>query len=296
MTDASESFGECSMLCDIFKQKKFIITAELFPPKGTDITDLMRRADLIGQLVDGINVTDNQRASMRLGSIAVCRLLKERGYRPIMQMTCRDRNRLALQSDLLSAFVLGIDDILMLSGDHPRAGEYTELSGVYDLDHVQLIAAARGLESGVDLAGKKLKGAPKFCIGAVVNPTSTPQELQILMLQKKIAAGAQFFQTQTIFDVEQYKRFHEKINHFPAKVLPGVTLLKSPAFVAFMQALPGVTIPPAFVDRIKNAADPLAEGIEICAETIRELKTFTAGVHIMAIGMEQYIPEILAKV
>jgi methylenetetrahydrofolate reductase (NADPH) len=284
------------MLCDIFKQKKFVITAELFPPKGTDITDLMRRADLIGPLVDGINVTDNQRASMRLGSIAVCRLLKERGYRPIMQMTCRDRNRLALQSDLLSAFVLGIEDILMLSGDHPRAGEYKEISGVYDLDPVQLIAAARGLEAGVDLAGKKLKGTPKYCIGAVVNPTSTPQELQILMLRKKIAAGAQFFQTQTIFDVEQYRQFHEKVKYFPARILPGVTLLKSPEFVTFMQNLPGVNIPPAFVERIRTAADPLAEGIKICAETIRELKTFTEGVHIMAIGMEQHIPEILKSV
>ncbi|MGA2090200.1 MAG: methylenetetrahydrofolate reductase [Endomicrobiales bacterium] len=284
------------MLSDIFAHKKFIITAELFPPKGVDTADLLRRADLIGSLVDGINVTDNQRATMRLGSIAVCRLLKERGYRPVMQMTCRDRNRLALQSDLLSAFVLGIDDILVLSGDHPRAGEYKEISGVYDLDPVQLISAARRLESGIDLAGKKLKGAPKYCIGAVVNPTSTPLELQILMMHKKIAAGAQFFQTQTVFDVGRYKQFHEKVKHLPVKILPGVTLLKSPQFVTFLQNLPGVTIPTEFVDRINNASDPLSEGLQICAETIRELKTFADGVHIMAIGSEEYIPEILKRV
>lgn len=284
------------MLCDLFKQKPFIMTAELFPPKGTDIADLMRRADLIGPLVDGINVTDNQRASMRLGSLAVCRLLKERGYRPIMQMTCRDRNRIALQSDLLSAAVLGIDDILILSGDHPRAGEYQALNGVYDLDPVQLIAAARGLEAGTDLAGRKLKGTPHFCIGAVVNPTSTPQELQQLMMRKKIAAGAQFFQTQTIFDVAQYRVFHEQVKDLPVRVLPGVTLLKSPAFITFMRALPGVNIPDDIARRISCAADPLAEGMQVCAETIRELKSFAGGVHIMAIGMEQYIPEILARV
>ncbi len=183
-------------LYEKISQNKFIITAELFPPKGTDITNLISRADMIGPLVDGINVTDNQRASMRLGSIAVCRLLKEKGYEPILQMTCRDRNRIALQSDLLSAYVLGIENILILSGDHPAVGEYKDTKGVYDLDPVQLLTAARTLESGVDLAGKKLNGSPKFCLGAVVNPTAKPQELQLMMMQKKVNAGARFFQTQ----------------------------------------------------------------------------------------------------
>ena len=283
-------------LCEKLSQNKFIITAELFPPKGTDISSLMKRADIVGPLVDGINVTDNQRASMRLGSLAVCRLLKEKGYEPIMQMTCRDRNRIALQSDLLSAYVMGIENILMLSGDHPAVGEYKDIKGVYDLDPIQLLTAARTLESGVDLAGKKLNGAPKFCLGAVVNPTSKPLELQLIMMQKKMNAGARFFQTQTIFDVMEFKEFYNKMKGSNVKVLAGVTLIKSVQFMDFLSNLPGVHIPEEIIKRVKSASDPLAEGVKICAETIKELKSFADGVHIMAIGSEQLIPEILNKI
>lgn len=283
-------------LCEKLSTSDFIVTAELFPPKGTDTSTLLRRAEIMAPLVDAINITDNQRASMRLGSLAACSILQNRGFHTVLQMTCRDRNRIALQSDLLSAAALGIENILVLSGDHPQAGEYPEAKAVYDLDPVQLLTAARTLETGVDLAGKKLKGSPKFCLGAVVNPTAQPQELQILMMRKKILAGARFFQTQTIFDVAQYRRFHEQIAGFPVKVLPGVTLLKSPQFVNFLQNLPGVHIPEAIAGRIAAASDPLAEGIAICAETIRELKTFAHGVHIMAIGMEEYIPAILKQI
>jgi 5,10-methylenetetrahydrofolate reductase len=281
--------------CEKLNSNKFIITAELFPPKGVETSGLLRRADTIGPLVDAINVTDNQRASMRLGSLAVCRLLQEKGYQTILQMTCRDRNRIALQSDLLSASVLGIQNILILSGDHPSAGEYLGIKGVYDLDPVQLLSAARLLETGVDLAGKKLNGAPRFCLGAVVNPTSSPLELQIMMMEKKVHAGAQFFQSQTIFDVEQFRRFHDQVKHLPVKILPGVTLIKSVKFLQFLERLPGVHIPEETVKRIEAAADPLEEGIRICAETIRQLKEFADGVHIMAIGMEEYIPRILTE-
>lgn len=180
--------------CEKLQNKKFIVTAELYPPKGTNIEKLLKKAELIGPLVDAINVTDNQRASMRLGSLAISRILKEKGYDPILQMTCRDRNRIALQSDLLSANVLDIENILMLSGDHPQIGENADAKPVYDLDTVQLLTTAKTLESGVDLAGKKLNGVPKFCLGAVVNPVADPVELQILMMEKKIKAGARFFQ------------------------------------------------------------------------------------------------------
>jgi 5,10-methylenetetrahydrofolate reductase len=232
---------------------------------------------------------------MRLGSLAVSKILLDKGYEPIMQMTCRDRNRIALQSDLLGAYVLGIENILLLSGDHPSAGEYKDIKGVYDLDTVQLISTARTLESGTDLTGKKLNGIPRFCLGAVVNPTASPLELQTLMMEKKARAGATFFQTQTIFDVEQYRQFHNQIKHLNVKVLPGVTLLKSMKFVTFLQNLPGVHIPETTIKRIASASDPLQEGIAICSETIKELKSFADGVHIMAIGMEEYIPQILEK-
>jgi 5,10-methylenetetrahydrofolate reductase len=282
-------------LCQKLKENKFVITAELFPPKGVDISDLMRRADLIGKIVDGINVTDNQRASMRLGSLAISRLLKEKGYEPILQMACRDRNRIALQSDLLSAYVLGIENVLVISGDHNSIGEYKDAKAVYDLDSVQLLQAARTLETGVDLAGKKLKGSPKFCLGAVVNPTADPIDLQIIMMEKKIRAGAFFFQTQPVYDIEKYKIFLDKTRHLNAKILPGVILLKSAQFIQFMSQLPGVNIPAQTALRIEKASDPLKEGINICAETIRELKKFADGVHIMAIGMEEHIPEILER-
>ena len=285
-----------SKLCEKLKQKKFVVTAELFPPKGTDISVLMKRADIVGPLVDGINVTDNQRACMRLGSIAISHLLMDKGYEPIVQMTCRDRNRIALQSDLLSAYVLGIRNILILSGDHPSVGEYKDIKGVYDLDTIQLLSTVRQLQAGTDLSGGKLKGAPEFCVGAVVNPTASPVELQIMMMEKKVKAGAQFFQTQTVFDVPKFREFYDKVKGFGAKVLPGVTLLKSPEFVKFLGNLPGVTIPEDVIKRIDTAKDPLKEGIRICAETIKELKKFADGVHIMAIGMEEYIPQILEEV
>jgi 5,10-methylenetetrahydrofolate reductase len=211
-------------------------------------------------------------------------------------MTCRDRNRIALQSDLLSAYVLGIENILALSGDHPAVGEYKDIKGVYDLDPVQLLTAARTLEAGVDLAGKKLSGSPKFCLGAVVNPTSKPLELQIMMMQKKINAGARFFQTQTIFNVQEFRSFYDKVKRPDVKILPGVTLIKSLQFMDFLSRLPGVHIPDEVAKRIKAAQDPLQEGIKICAETIKELQSFADGVHIMAIGSEQVIPEILNKI
>lgn len=273
----------------------FIITAELFPPKGTDISTLLDKADILAKVVDAINITDNQRASMRVGSLAICKLLKDKGYESILQMTCRDRNRIALQSDLLSANVLGLENVLILSGDHTSAGEYTGTKSVYDLDTIQLIKAARLLETGVDLAGKKLKGSPKFCLGAVANPTASPIDLQILMLEKKINAGIEFVQTQTIFDIVQFHTFFDTIRYKNIKILPGVTVIKSVAFMEFLKKLPGVNIPQNIQDRILSAKNPFDEGIQICAETICKLRDFADGVHIMAIGIEEYIPDILKK-
>jgi len=282
-----------------FKEKlktdKFIITAELFPPKGTNVETLLQKADILSKVTDAINITDNQRASMRLGSLAVCKLLHDKGYETILQMTCRDRNRIALQSDLLSASVLGLENVLLLSGDHPSAGEYIGTKTVYDLDVIQLIKTAKILETGVDLAGKKLNGSPKFCTGAVSNPNSTPLDLQILMLEKKVACGINFVQTQTVFDVEQYFEFYQKTKLFPVTVLPGVSVIKSVKFMNFLKNLPGVNIPQKIQDRILSSKDPFKEGITICAETIKELKKFSKGVHIMAIGMEEYIPEIIKQ-
>ncbi|MDR3253457.1 MAG: methylenetetrahydrofolate reductase, partial [Endomicrobium sp.] len=272
------------------KSNKFLITAELFPPKGVDISSFLRRADCLSG-IDAVNVTDNQRASMRVGSLAMSKILLEREIEPILQITTRDKNRIALQSELLSASVLGIENVLLLSGDHPDTGEYAGAKAVYDLDTVQLIKTARLLETGIDLAGKVLRGSPKFCVGAVINPSAQPSDLQALMFEKKVKAGAEFFQTQAIFDVNGYKDFFNKIKNLKVKILPGIILIKSPKFVQFLQSLSGINIPQGIKDRICSASDPLAEGINICSETINALRSFADGVHILAIGTEEYIPE-----
>jgi 5,10-methylenetetrahydrofolate reductase len=252
----------------------------------------LHRADCLYGL-DAVNVTDNQRASMRVGSLAMSKILLDRGLEPILQIAARDKNRIALQSEMLSANVLGIENILLLSGDHPCASEYPSAKTVYDLDTIQLIKTARLLETGVDLAEKKLYGSPKFCVGAVVNPSAQPSALQVLMFEKKVKVGVEFFQTQAVFDVEEYKNFFYKIKHLKVKVLPGIILIKSTKFMQFMQTLPGVNIPQKIQNRILSSSDPLAEGVRICSETIRELRSFADGVHIMAIGIEQYISGII---
>lgn len=281
---------------EVLKTEKFIITAELFPPKGTNIQPLLEKAKLLRGKIDGFNVTDNQRAVMRLGSLSICRLLQEQGCEPILQMTCRDRNRIALESDLLSASVLGVENILILSGDHPTQGDHKEAKPVYDLDPVQLLKTARTLETGVDLVGKKLDGSPQFCLGAVVNPMADPLELQLTMMEKKIEAGAEFFQTQPIFDFKLLETFIAKTREYDTKILIGVFLLKSAQVAVFMKEKLGINIDPRYIDRLSRAASPLDEGITIAAELISQMKPHVDGVHIMALGMEEHISEILNKV
>lgn len=281
---------------EVLKTKKFIITAELFPPKGTNIQFLLEKANMLKGRIDGFNVTDNQRAVMRLGSLAICRLLKEQGCEPIMQVTCRDRNRIALESDLLSASTLGIENILVLSGDHPQQGDHKEAKPVYDLDPVQLLKTARVLETGVDMVGKKLDGAPQFCLGAVVNPMADPLDLQIAMMEKKIDVGAEFFQTQPMFDSKQLETFMAKTKGMKTKILIGVFLLKSAQVAIFMKEKLGINIPPDYIERLGRADSPLDEGIAIASELISQMKPQVDGVHLMALGLEKHIPEILNKV
>ncbi|MBU1124738.1 MAG: methylenetetrahydrofolate reductase, partial [Candidatus Omnitrophica bacterium] len=187
---------------------EFLVTSEVGPPKGIETAHLLEDAELVRHKVDGINVTDLQSSVMRLGSLAVCSLLKQKGFQPIFQVTCRDRNRLALQSDLLSAAALGIENVLALTGDHPTLGDHPEAKPVFDLDSVQLLQVAKGLTQGVDMKGNKLIGAlPKFCLGAVVNPGADPLEPQIIKMEKKIEAGALFFQTQAVYDLKTFEVF-----------------------------------------------------------------------------------------
>lgn len=271
---------------------KFIVTAELFPPKGTDLSGLFQKAETLRPYVDAVNVTDNQRAIMRISPLSVCHLLKEKGFEVILQLSCRDRNRLALQSDILSAAVLGIENILVLSGDHPLVGDHPEALPVYDLDSVQLIRTIKTLQEGKDLASKTLNGKVKFCVGAVVNPSSQPVDLQVMMMKKKIDSGAEFFQTQPIFNVDEFQLFLKKVQPLKTKILAGVFLIPSAKVAELLEKI-GIRVPAPYIERIKKAKDARQTGIQICGETISRLKGSVKGVHIMSLGREEYIPEII---
>jgi 5,10-methylenetetrahydrofolate reductase len=276
---------------------KFIVTAEAGPLKGTSITELEEIARVLKGKVDALNVTDQQSSVMRLGSLAVCHLLKDWGIEPIFQMTCRDRNRIALQSDLLSAHVLGIENCLALTGDLPSLGDHVQAKPVYDLDSVQLLGAIKRLNEGFDLVGNELKGKTNLFAGAVVNPgadTEAAFELQIMKMEKKIAAGAQFFQTQAIFDPESFAGFMKRVEHFKVPVLAGIIPLKSAGMARFMNKnVAGVNVPEAMIARMNEAENKVKVGIEIAANLIKALKGVCQGVHIMAIGWEKRVPEIM---
>ncbi|MDD5120200.1 MAG: methylenetetrahydrofolate reductase [Candidatus Omnitrophica bacterium] len=283
----------------IFKEKiqsgKFIITSESGPDKGIEVKKLLDEAELIRAKVDAINVTDLQSSVMRLGSLAVSYLLKQKGFESIYQLTCRDRNRLALQSDLLSAAALGLENILITTGDHPIKGDHPQAKPVFDLDSVQLLQVARKLETGQDMNGNKLAGIfPKFCLGAVVNPNSEPLEPQIMKMEKKIAAGAEFFQTQAIFDEKIFDNFISKIKHIKIPVIAGIVLLKSSAMANFMNKnVAGIFVPDNLIKEMQESKDKAATSIEIASSLIKKLKPYCQGVHIMPIGWNKLVPAVL---
>jgi 5,10-methylenetetrahydrofolate reductase len=280
--------------CEKLKSKKFTVTCEIGPPKGVDVDEYLKDADAIKERIDAVNVTDLQNSIMRLGSLAFSSLLAKRGIEPIYQLTCRDRNRLALQSDLLSAYVLGIRNVLILTGDHPSLGDHPQAKAVYDLDSVTLLKAAKNLEEGKDLAGKRLKGSPIFCTGAVVNPGAEPLEPEIIKMEKKIEAGAQFFQTQAIFDSGFFKNFMERVRNFGVPIIAGIVVLKSGDTGRFMNRnVPGVFVPEPIIEELDNAKDKSQKSIEIAARLIEEVKSIADGVHIMAIGLTKKVPPLL---
>jgi len=278
---------------------KFAVTCEIGPPKGVDITEIEDIARILKGLVDAVNVTDLQSSVMRLGSMAVSHLLSDMGVEPVFQMTCRDRNRLSLQSDLLSAYVLGIKNVLSITGDHTTIGDHPQAKPVYDLDSVSLLWAMKKLESGFDLSGKELKGKPVFFKGAVFNPgadTRPAVELQLLKMKKKIEAGAQFFQTQAIFDDVSFEKFMERVSKLDIKtpIMAGIILLKSDKMALYMNKfVPGVQVPQSIINKMSSAQDKVSTMIEITTELIEKVKPFVQGVHIQALGWEKHVPAIL---
>jgi len=283
-------------LRELLDAGKFVVTAEIGPLKGTDTTEIEEVAELLQGKVDAANVTDQQSSVLRLGSLATCHLLREKGLEPVFQMTCRDRNRLALQSDLLSAYVLGIENVLAITGDLPALGDHPEAKPVYDLDSVQLLWVIKELNEGHDMMGNELSGKPNFFPGAVVNPgadTEAALELQLIKMEKKIALGARFFQTQAIYDVDAFAKFMKRVEGFNVPVLAGIIPLKSAGMARFMNKnVAGVFVPEELINKLATAEDKAQTGIEIAANLIRDLKDICHGVHIMAIGWEKKVPAI----
>jgi methylenetetrahydrofolate reductase (NADPH) len=281
-------------LTDLFRAGKFVVTSEVAPPKGTETEEMIENAERLKPRVDAINITDQQSSVMRLGSLAASRMLKERGIEPVFQVTCRDRNRIALQSDLLSAWALGIENVLCLTGDHVVLGDFPDAKAVFDLDSVSLLAAAKRLNEGSDMGGNELVGRPDFCLGAVVTPGADPVELQLIKMEKKIAAGAAFFQTQAVFDAEAFARFMEEAKRFGVPVMAGIILLKSPGMARFMnQNVAGVSVPDGLIGEMASADDRPAKSVEIAARLVRDVKELCQGVHVMPLGWEKRVPEVL---
>jgi len=287
-----------SKLRDALQDGKFVVSGEIGPPKGADIDKCLEDADMLRNRVVAFNVTDMQSAVMRIGSLAISAKLVERGLEPVYQLTCRDRNRLALQSDLLSAAALGIQNVLCLTGDHPNLGDHIQAKPVYDLDSVNLLKVASGLNEGRDMSGHELEGKPDLFPGAVVTPGADPPEPQIIKTEKKIDAGARFFQTQAVFDPERFESFINQLQRFKVPIMAGVIVLKSPAMARFMnQNIAGISVPDSLITEMGevNKEDRKKKAVEITARTIRKVKPLCQGIHIMPLGWDDLVPDIIEQ-
>jgi 5,10-methylenetetrahydrofolate reductase len=275
---------------------KFIVVTELQPPKGRDLSELFEYADLLKGRVDAINVPDLQNAIMRLGSLSVCTLLKAKGMEVIFNLSCSDRNRLALQSELLNASALSLKNILLTQGDPPSIGDHFEAQAVFDLDVMGLLGAAKRLQEGYDLMGNDLQGKPQFCLGTQINATAKGHvlDLEVMDMEKKIRLGVDFFFTSSIYDTTLFEPFIKKVAHFKVPIIAGITLLKSVGMARYVNKhVEGVSIPDSIIDQLMKASDKQRASIEIAGGLIKELKGLCQGVQIIPIGWEKQIPALL---
>jgi 5,10-methylenetetrahydrofolate reductase len=294
-----------SRLQESLASGKFTVTGEVGPPKGTNLEPVLHEAEqYLKDKVVAANVTDLQTAVMRLGSLAVCHKLLEKGIEPIFQMVCRDRNRLALQSDLLSASVLGIENVLAITGDHTQMGDHASAKPVYDLDSVGLLKAIslleQGRDMGKDVKGKpnKLDGTPKFFKGCVVTPCTEDVEPQVIKLEKKVEQGAQFVQTQAVYDPAAFESFMKQAEKSKVPIMVGIVLLKSAGMAKYMnKSVAGVNVPKELVDELAAAdkKDVPAVSVKIAGRLIREMKGMCQGAHLMTLGWDKYVPDVLAE-
>ena len=285
-------------ITELFDQGEFVVTAEVGPPKGIHLGHLVEEAKEYLSGITAVNVTDNQSSVMRTSTLATCAMMKQAGLTPIYQATCRDRNRLALQSDLLGAAALGIENILCLTGDHTKMGDHPGAKPVFDLDSVSLLHTASQLEKGLDLAGNALVGEPpKFAKGAVVSPISDSVDAQLAKMERKVMAGADYFQTQAVFESEKFSEFMEKAKQFGKPVQLGVIIPKNAGMCKFMNRnVAGVHVPQYMIDELaadKERAKAGITGVEIAAKIIKECRPYCQGLHIMALGWEAKVPELM---
>lgn len=273
---------------------KFLITAELSPPKGVNVSAILADASQLKGHVDAFNVTDNQCSIMHMSSLAFSKLLLDEGHEVIMQLTCRDRNRIGLQSDLLGAYALGVRNICVMTGDFPSCGDHPGSKPVYDLDSVQLLELVHRLNSGIDFAENRLDGETSFCTGAVsgIDPENI---LQLIKLEKKVRCGVDFIQTQAVYDVGIFEEFIESVNCLGVPIIAGLIPLKSLKMAEYMNKnISGVHVPEEIMVRMKKSSSPLEEGLLIASETIQELKKLSRGVHIMPIGSHKNTRKLLS--
>lgn len=292
-----------SHLQKVLEDGYFVVTAEISPPRSADSEAVREKAKLLKGYVDAVNITDCQTAIVKMSSLASAVIVMQEGLEPIMQMTCRDRNRIGIQSDLLGASALGIKNLLCLTGDHPKFGNHPQAKPVFDLDSIQLLSLVKGLCEGKFLNGEEIKGKkPWFFRGAVENPFADPLEFRPIRLAKKIKAGAQFIQTQIVYNIERFKKFMEMCEEQElldkVYILAGVTPPKSLGMLKYIKYnVPGLDVPDELIKRMKSAKDEKEEGINIAVEVIEKVKKISGvrGVHIMAIGWESIVPEIVKR-
>lgn len=300
---AKQKIYSNSNLEKVLKAGHFAATAELGPPKGADAKVVLDKASILKGEVDAVNITDCQTAIVRMSSISAATLIRNQGVEPVVQMTCRDRNRIGIQSDLLGAWALGLKNLLCLTGDHQKFGNHPESKNVFDMDSIQLVQAVRAMRDKKQfINGEGMKGAPSFFIGAVENPFADPFEWRAPRLMKKIEAGADFFQTQIVYNVEKFQEWMKQVRklggHKKAYIMAGVSPLKSAGMAKYMKKfVPGIDVPDELITRVEKAKDPKDEGINICVEIIEEMKKIQgiAGVHIMAIEWESAVPTIVER-
>lgn len=283
-----------SRLRDALERGEFVVTGEIAPPRGTDLRAMRSSIELLGPVCHALNVTDNQGASLRLSGLVASRVVLDMGFEPVFQQTCRDRNRLALQSDLLAAWTLGIEDVLIVTGDDPRGGDHPQAKGVFDIDSTQLLMVARELNEGRDMTGRDLDGGTGFHLGAAVFPEAEPWDVQLERAVQKAEAGARFFQTQAVFDVAKLARCVDALRPFGVKVIAGVLLLRGARAVDFINdRLAGLMVPEDVGARIKGASDPAAEAVALAIEQVREFRGIADGVHVMPLGLDEEVEGIL---